>query len=59
MDRLCGGLNVVERRFCGAAAVDYYHEVLLFGLNYYKDPSLEWCKYCPKSSGDPNGALGR
>ena len=59
MDSLCGGLNWIERRICRAAAVDYYHEVLLFGWNYYKDPSLEWCKHCPKSSGDPNSALGR
>ena len=30
MDSLCGGLNWIERRICRAAAVDYYHEVLLF-----------------------------
>jgi len=59
MDRLCQSLNWVQKPICRAAALDYYNAVRLFGWNYYDNPSLWWCKYCPKSNGNPYSALGR
>ncbi|KAL9975641.1 hypothetical protein ACROYT_G012824 [Oculina patagonica] len=59
MVNLCRSLGWVQRRVCSAAARDYYNAVRLFGSRHYENPSLWWCRYCPRRNGAPYVSLGR